>query len=151
MLGKNPSKNIFLRHLRSIPCTSIFISNYISVPTNSGATFRIQDVYANSQIKFFIFNRHNRKEIPRPQFIIWALLKSVIICQLVKKIPLWKIPRSFFPSTTLIADGQHQVCNYQSGLTAPQMTMISFSFSGCAQGAVWAMQTTRYHRQHPFH
>lgn len=58
-------------HLQSIPCMSIFISNYIAVQTNSGATFRIKgDVNANSQIKFLIFSGQNRKEIARPQFIV---------------------------------------------------------------------------------
>lgn len=137
-------------HLQSIPCMSIFISNYIAVQTNSGATFRIKgDVNANSQIKFLIFSGQNRKEIARPQFIVWALLKTVIICQLMKKIPLQKSPGSFFPSTTSTADGQHQGCNYQPGLTVPQMTMIPFSFCGCVQGAAWEMQTTRYHRHQP--
>lgn len=56
-------------HLRSILGMSVFISNCVSVQTNSGAIFRIEDVNANSQIKFFIFSGHNRKEIARPQFI----------------------------------------------------------------------------------
>lgn len=80
----------------------------------------------NSKSKVLIFSSHDRKEIARPHFRLWALLKIVMICWLVKKIPLQKIPNSFFPSTTLRTDGQHQVCNYQCGLAVPQIIMILF-------------------------